>query len=483
MLLDWWAAPFYTWGYLGAAVAIGLSLGLRSGQAYADSIRLAVTLLLAAITFLHATWRFRSRVYLLLAGTLAQVAALSVIDAVGWLGHPSWAALAFLPVTMVTAALALAVQLWRREGPPLGAASAEGESWWRRWSLPLYLLLTADLLAGQVAAFFHPDPGAVVTLAHGLLLALLATIWIQPLLPFAAAVLGVLGTAQAMAWAGADLVAYPVGLALLALGYGLAGYGTSFAGRAALRTRIWLRPLEWTALGLSGIALLGAVGIGFDLSELLARTLLGQILTFADYAPKVQMVMWVLALCGLLYLATAAVRRRLILGYVAVALLLASWGLWWRFFVNMAGIQWYAVPAGLYLLGVGWLEWRQGHRTLSRWIDRAGMLVLLGTAWWQSLPGVMSSGWPYALLLGAESLLLVWWGSARRQKQFLYIGAVSLVGNVITQSIEPLLSVNRWIVFGLAGLLLVGLAILVERKLEAIRSFSADLRVRMEGWE
>ena len=55
--------------------------------------------------------------------------------------------------------------------------------------------------------------------------------------------------------------------------------------------------------------------------------------------------------------------------------------------------------------------------------------------------------------------------------------------NVITQSIEPLLSVNRWIVFGLAGLLLVSLAILVERKLEAIRSFSADLLVRMEGWE
>ena len=482
-LLDWWAAPFYAWGYVGAAVAIGLSLGLRSGQAYADSIRLAVTLLLAAATFLHATWRFRSRAYLLLAGILAQAAALAVIDAVGWLSHPSWAALAFLPVTGLTAALALAVQLWRREGPPLRAAPPEGESWWRRWSLPLYLLLAADLLVGQVAALFHSDPGAVVTLAHGLLLALLATLWIQPILPFVSAALGVLGTAQAMAWSGAELVAYPVGLALLALAYGLTGYGVAFAGHAAPRTRIWLRPLEWTALGLSALALIGAAGIGFDVSELLVRTLLGRVLTFADYAPQVQMVMWVLALCGLLYLATAAVHRRWVLGYGAVALLLAAWGLWWRFFMNMAGSQWYAVPAGLYLLGIGWLEWRQGRRTLSHWIDRAGSLILLGTAWWQSLPGVMDSGWPYALLMGAESLLLVWWGSARRQKQFLYIGAVSLVVNVITQSIEPLLSVNRWIVFGLAGLLLVSLAILVERKLETIRSFSADMRVRMEGWE
>jgi len=270
---------------------------------------------------------------------------------------------------------------------------------------------------------------------------------------------------------------------LLALVYGLAGYGIRFAAPEVRRTRIWLRPLEWTALALSAAALIGTAGVGSDVSELLVRTLLGRTLTFADCAPQVRMAMWVLALCGLLYLATAAVHRRLILGYGAVAFLLAAWGLWWRFFMDMAGIQWYAVPAGLYLLGVGRLEWRQGRRTLSHWIDRAGILVLLGTAWWQSLPGVMDSGWPYALLMGAESLLLVWWGSARRQKQFLYAGAVSLIVNVITQSIEPLLSVDRWIVFGLAGLLLVGLAILVERKLEASRGLSADLRIRLEGWE
>jgi uncharacterized membrane protein YqhA len=54
---------------------------------------------------------------------------------------------------------------------------------------------------------------------------------------------------------------------------------------------------------------------------------------------------------------------------------------------------------------------------------------------------------------------------------------------VVTQTIEPLLSVNRWIVFGLAGLLLVSLAVLVERRLEKIREISADLQMRLEGWE
>jgi hypothetical protein len=468
-LLDWWAAPWYAWGYIGALVAVGLS--------GADSTRLATALALAAAVFLHATVRFRSRGFLLLAGALAQGAVLAAIDAAGWLAHPAWAALAFLPVTIVTAALALAIELRRGEGSPLSAA------WWRGWSRPLYLLLAVDLLAGQLAALMNAGPGAAVTIANALLLALLVTVWMQPVLPFVAAGLGVVGLYQVMVWTGLEAPVYAVGLALLALTYGLAGYGLEYGLREKRRARIWHKPLQWTALGLSVVALIWSLVASLDVVEILTRSLLGRPVTFADYAAQVQVLMWVLALTGLLYLATALVRRWYLLGYGAVALLLAAWALWWRFFMDMAGIQWYAVPAGFYLFGVGWMEWRQGHGALARWIDRAGMLVWLGTSWWQSLPGVMDSGWPYALLMGAESLLLVWWGSARRQKQFLYIGAVALVLNVVTQSIEPLLSVNRWIVFGIAGLLLVGLAILVERRLEQIREFSADMRVRLEGWE
>jgi hypothetical protein len=475
-LLDWWAGPFYAWGYVGALVAVGLS--------WADPARLAIVLVLAALAFLHASWRFRSRAFLLVAGALAQGAALAVIDVAGWLAYPAWAALAFLPVTVVTAGLGLAVEQMRGEGAPWGSLGTGNLGNWKLgWSRPLYLLLAVDLLGGQVAALFNAEPGTAVTTVHALLLALLATVWAEPLLPFVAVGLGIVGLFQGLAWVGVELTGYPVGLVLLALGYGLLGYMLQAAWQATRRTHIWFRPLEWAALALSAVALLWTVGAGLDVVRLVVRTFLGRTVAFADYAPHVRMVMWVLALAGLLYLATAVVRRLYALGYGAVALLLGAWALWWRFFLDMPEFQWYAVPAGLYLLGIGWLEWRRGHQVMARWVDRAGMLAWLGTAWWQSLPGVMPSGWPYGLLLGAEALLLVWWGSARRMRQFLYVGSAAVVLDAVTQAIEPLLSANRWIVFGIAGALLVGLAILVERKLDAIRELSAEMQARLEGWQ
>ncbi len=473
--LEWWAGPAYAWGYVGALVAVGLSWG--------DPTRLAIALALAAAAFLHATWRFRQRIALLLAGALAQGAALAAIDAAGWLRDPSWAALAFLPVTIVTAALAVVIEHLRREGSPFSRA------WWKGWSRPFYLLLAIDLLAGQAAALTHNEPGAAVTAAYALLLAVLATVWAQPVLPIAAGGLGVVALFQALAWAGVESTGYPIGLALLGLGYGLVGYGLWGAARLApaegvqRRARVWIRPLEGLGLVLCTLALILAFGTGPDVAGLVVRTALGRPVTVADYAPQVRMMMWVLALGGLLYLATAFVRRRRLLGYAAVALLLAAWALWWRFFVAMAQFQWYAIPAGLYLLAIGWLEWRAGNKALSRWVDRAGIVVWLGSAWGQSLPGVTARSWPFALIMGVEALLLVWWGSARRQRQFLYVGVVGVVVDAVTQSIEPLLTANRWIVFGVAGLLLVGVAVLIELQLDKIRELSAEVRARLEEWE
>jgi hypothetical protein len=201
----------------------------------------------------------------------------------------------------------------------------------------------------------------------------------------------------------------------------------------------------------------------------------------AAQVPAVQMAIAVLAVTGLTYLAAALVERRLWVGYGAVAMLLVAYGLELLLFLGQQEVQWYALPAGAYLLGVGYLEWHDGRRGLARWIDRTAMLLLFGSAFWQSL--AHPSGWRYAMLMGAEGLFVAWWGSARRQRHFLYSGVSAVVIAVAGQLIEPLLSVDRWIVFGAVGLLLVSVAILVERRLEAVLRLSQDLRQRLEDWE
>ena len=474
-LLNWWALPWYALGYVGALVSAFLSLD--------NAPRLTLTLALATGTYTLATLRFRLRGWLLLAAVTGQAAALAAIDTIGWLDYPAWAALAFLPVTVATTLLGLLIEWKRGEGSPF-------EGGWRQaisgWSRPLYALLVVDLLVAQWIALPDSGPGVIVSLVHGLLVALLATAWAQPLLPYVAEALGLLALLQRFIRVGATFTDLPVALALLALSYGLVGYSLGYARRQEMLIlpkggRVWERPLQQAGLLISTAVLGLTVIIGVDVIGLVIRAFLGLPFLEAADVPALQMTVSVLAITGLLYLAAALVERWAWLGYGAVALLLGAWSLEWFFIWGMREPQWYAVPAGVYLLGVGYLEWRQGRKTLARWIDRAGLLLLLLSSFWQSM--TEPNGWPYALLMGAEGLVIAWWGSARRQRRFLYFGVAGVVVNVAGQLIEPLLSANRWIVFGVAGLMLVAVAVLVERQLEAVMRLSRELRERLEEWE
>jgi hypothetical protein len=192
----------------------------------------------------------------------------------------------------------------------------------------------------------------------------------------------------------------------------------------------------------------------------------------------VWMVIWVLALVGLLYVAAAVVYRRLRLGYLAIGMLLGGWFLY-AFYINawanLREVQWYALPAGLYLLGIGALEWARGNRGLARWLDYAAMLLMFGSLFWQTL----SFGWWFALTLGSEGFAAFWWGSARRLRRFFYAGMTGVILATLGQLLNALQAVNQWITFGIIGLVLVAIAIIVERKLEAIKAWQQVL----ETWE
>jgi len=479
-LLNWWALPWYVLAYVGALVSAFLSLN--------NAPRLTLTLALAAGAYTLATLRFRLRGWLLLAAATGQAAALAAIDTIGWLDYPAWAALAFLPVTVATALLGLLIERKRGEGAPFGGGWRQAVSGWSR---PLYVLLVVDLLGAQWAALPDSGPGVLVSLGHGLLVALLATAWAQPLLPYVAETLGLLALLQRFIRVGATFTDLPVALALLALGYGLVGYGLGYARRQEMRSpssfsilhspwRVWEKPLQQAGLFVSTAVLGLTVMLGVDIIRLVIRAFLGLPFLEAADVPTLQMTVSVLAITGLLYLAAASVERWAWLGYGAVALLLGAWSLEWFFIWGMREPQWYAVPAGVYLLGVGYLEWCQDRKTLARWIDRAGLLLLLLSSFWQSM--TEPNGWPYALLMGAEGLAITWWGSARRQRRFLYFGVAGVVVDVVGQLIEPFLSAN-WIVYGVVGLILVTIAVLVERQLEAVMRLSRELRERLEEWE
>jgi hypothetical protein len=475
-LLNWWALPWYVLAYVGAPVSAFLSLN--------NAPRLTLTLVLTTGVYTLATLRFRLRGWLLLAAVTGQAAALAAIDTIGWLDYPAWSALGFLPVTVATALLGLLIERKRGEGSPFGGGWRQAISGWSR---PLYALLVVDLLVAQWVALPDSGPGVVVSLVHGLLVALLATAWAQPFLPYVAETLGLLALLQRFIRVGATFTDLPVALALLALGYGLVGYGLGYARRYSLFAirysswRVWEKPLQQAGLFISTAVLGLTVMLGVDIIGLAIRAFLGLPFLEAADVPTLQMTVSVLAITGLLYLAAALVERWAWLGYGAVALLLGAWSLEWFFIWGMREPQWYAVPAGAYLLGVGYLEWRQDRKTLARWIDRAGLLLLLLSSFWQSM--TEPNGWPYALLMGAEGLAITWWGSARRQRRFLYFGVAGVVVDVVGQLIEPLLSANRWIVFGVAGLILVAIAVLVERQLEAVMRLSRELRERLEEWE
>ena len=130
---------------------------------------------------------------------------------------------------------------------------------------------------------------------------------------------------------------------------------------------IWELPLQRISIGLSVIVMLLAGWLGLDLVGWTIRALFGLPFRQIVELPTVQMAVGVLSLLGLLYMAAAVAHRWLRLGYVALAMLLAGWMLY-AFYIQqwdrLARVQWYAIPAGLYLLGIGWLEWQ---RDTKRW--------------------------------------------------------------------------------------------------------------------
>ncbi|HEU0293682.1 MAG TPA: hypothetical protein VFR47_13155 [Anaerolineales bacterium] len=477
-LLQWWALPLYILG-LGLASSTPIFADSRSDL-------IAVNFILLASFYGWALYRFRLRFWLVTALLSTHYSLGFYLDHFGFWQHAEQGWLRFLPLTVAMLIIGLVIEKRFNEGTPLHTKRI-----FSGWSRPFYLFVLLDIFFAQIGSLNGTFAGAEVSLLNMLLVAVLASAWLAPELTYVSAFLGLSALLQwreAAHWSSIDL---PIHLAALALGYGVLGFGYRLlkrqtgAGENEAKNgpsknwlSIWETPLQRSAMILSILAIMFAFVYGADLIGWSVRALFG--LSFRQIVDlkTVYMVVWVCSLIGLLYVAAAAVYRRIRLGYLAVGMLLIGWftySYYINIWDNLRQLQWYAIPAGLYLLCIGLIEWTKGNRILARWVDYAAIFLLLGSLFWQTL----EFGWLFALLLGSEGFADFWWGSARRLRRFFYAGMAGVVLAALGQLLNALQEVNQWITFGLIGILLVVIAIIVERKLEAIKAWQQVL----ETWE
>jgi len=471
-LLGWWALPLYTLGF-GLAIISPFFTNHRSDLA-------ALNCALMALIFGWAIFRFRLRLWLVALTLALQLSWALLLDWWGWWKVPTYAWQRFAPLTAAMLLAALWLQGHRRESSLIKSISG--------WSHPLYAFVLLDVALSELMSLGALEGGALVSLINALIMAILASAWRSAGFAYLGTSLGAIALLQRVRFLDGIIQVYPVAFAYLALGYTILGYVLVVIRRrqsekAATYSNlgwlwIWEKPFQISGLALSLGVLTLAFILGFDLVSWTARALIGipfrQIVDLAT----VRMTVQVLSVLGLLYLTTAIVHRKLRLSYLAFGMLLGSWMIYIFYEQQLDGLyrlHWYSLPASLYLLGIAYFEWKQGNHPLARWLDYAAIGLSLGSLFWQTLV----FGWRFAILMGAVSLLILWWGSARRLRRFFYAGIIGVILATLGQLLNALQNINQWITFGIIGILLVAIAVIVERRMERIKAWQGTL----EDWE
>jgi hypothetical protein len=192
-----------------------------------------------------------------------------------------------------------------------------------------------------------------------------------------------------------------------------------------------------------------------------------------------------LAFAGALYISIAYRERRYPLGYFGMALIEIAWAL--LLYTNdIRQPQLYAIPGGLYFLGIAYLEMQLGRKKFALAIELLGLGLLLVTSFAQSLDG--ETGFVYFVMLMVESLLVIWWGVLQKRKIPFFTGISATVINIAAQviiliSVNDIHRLNRWLVAFGVGILITAIAVIAELKREQLRTYSRQVSEMLETWE
>ncbi|NWJ96455.1 MAG: hypothetical protein HXX20_11795 [Chloroflexi bacterium] len=204
---------------------------------------------------------------------------------------------------------------------------------------------------------------------------------------------------------------------------------------------------------------------------------------------------WLLGIIGLNYLivsrledrrqvATTDESRWRYLSYGAVMFIEAWFSL--RLGLNSVNqLQFYVIPLGLVCLVFGWQERNGRSPRTANLLEGLGLTILLSTTLMQAF-GWQTFGlgktW-YGIWLLLEGLLVLGFGAARRLRYYFFGGLAALLLDLAALSVDPIRATDKWVVLGLTGLVLIGLALFLERKRESVILISKNWFGQLHQWE
>jgi len=457
-LVDWLthpAVPFYILAYALSISMISLS--------YVASLSLTIAFGVAGIIYFASAYLFKKPGWLYPALFAAHMTVLAYFTINPSGGPMRLITIPFLVMTWITSLIGYAFE---RTTPLTDENKSYRFSFLNRlfghaWARPFFAFAIVEMVIWQSLALTGNDTTIIVGSGYALLFAIFSLLWTEGALVYGA-------VAFSLVAVGGSLNQAEVQFADAVAVYGGIGFGLYLLGRTldALSTRIksltvWLTPLTHASITLTALAV---------------------VINLPTVTTHMTATAAALAFAGAVYVAIAYRGRMYRLGYVGMALFELAWVL--ALIINdVSQPQWYAIPGGLYFIGLGYLEWTINKSKYAIALEILGLGLLLVTSFAQSLSG--ENGLPYFALLLVEGLVVIWWGVFQKRKIPFFTGIGASAINIVAQVIVLInvYDINRWLVGFGAGLLIMGLAIYIERSRERLGQRARELSEILEKWE
>jgi hypothetical protein len=478
------AVAFHALAYAGVAAAV--ILPWADAGTWQDNPLLMTTLAWASALFAYSIWVFRSPGFLwaaLISADLASVAAM-------WYANPGMTGSDIaIWLTPATYALILCGAWVRRRTATneveqgAAATALERMPTWVVWTAPFLTIALAHILASLAVTASDSEAGLIVALAYFAPLIVGSFILQSETTVWGGLALGGLAFAHGMNLASVEVKAGILYGALLAVGVRGAGYLVQRTLEAEgdqgwlQPLKVWQRPLGLGPYLVTAGTLLAAVAFLQSEGDLVS--------------PDSQWLLATMFVAGLNLSIAALAERRVSLAYLASGLIVSA-ALLEAVHFELEQPLVYVLPVGVCLLALGQLERRRLGWLLTIPLIGTALLLVLGTTALQSwgLLGVEGQEFIFGLALLGESLLVTAWGILQRVRVTFFTGTVSTMVAVLTLILQPLIPAARALdveplaaIFGGLGVVLLALAILLERQREVLLERGREWLARIEDWD